>query len=249
MFESGWTGNASTCTAGDMSATSRANALRLVNLYRWIAALPAVTTSNQYNQDDQACALMMDANQQLNHAPPATWTCYSAAGANAAANSCVSGAGAVVSVAAYLVDPGNPTTLGHRRWVLSNSLGPIGIGSTGNYSCMYTGSTGNAGKAWIAWPAPGFFPLQAATDSWNRSIDTTGWSVESDTINMAGAAVAVTLNGANMPVTVAQLLTGYGSRYAISFIPSGWTLAVGTYHVSITGIATPITYDVQVVSC
>lgn len=248
--ESGWTGNVSTCTAGDMSATSRANALALVNLFRWIAALPAVTTSDQYNQDDQACALMMQANGQISHTPDSSWLCYTAAGANAATNSCVSGAGAVVSVAEYMVDPGNPTTLGHRRWVLSNYLGPIGIGSTGNYSCMYTGSTGNAGKAWIAWPAPGFFPLQAATDSWNRSINTTGWSVESDSINLAGAVVAVTLNGTNLPVTVAQLDANYGSRYAISFIPSGWTIAAGnTYNVSITGLATTIAYQVTVVSC
>jgi hypothetical protein len=111
-----------------------------------------------------------------------------------------------------------------------------------------TNST-KAGQAWIAWPPPGFFPLQAASDSYNRNLNTTGWSVESDSINLAGATVSVTLNGANLAVTVAQLLANYGSRYAISFIPSGWTIAAGTYHVSITGIATPIAYDVEVVSC
>jgi hypothetical protein len=112
-----------------------------------------------------------------------------------------------------------------------------------------TNST-KTGQTWIAWPPPGFFPLQATSDSFNRNVNTTGWSVQSDSINLAAAAVSVTLNGASLAVTVTQLGANYGSRYAISFIPSGWTIAAGnTYHVSITGIATPITYDVQVVSC
>jgi len=253
MSETGFTGNVSTCTMGDMSATSRANALRVLNLYRWIAALPAVTTSDQHNQDDQACALMMAANNTLNHTPPSTWTCYTANGATAAGSSNIAGSGATLAMAMYMVDPGNETTLGHRRWCLSNTLGPIGIGSTGSnsYSCMWTlNGTGKAGKQWMAWPPPGFFPIQAARDNWNRTLDTTGWSMQSDSINLAGAVVTVTLNGSTLPVKVTQLAANYGSRYAITFIPSGWTMAAGNvYHVSITGISTAIEYDVQVVSC
>ena len=46
-----------------------------------------------------------------------------------------------------MVDSGNATTIGHRRWILSNSLGPIGIGGTDRASCMWTLSgTGRAGK-------------------------------------------------------------------------------------------------------
>jgi hypothetical protein len=92
--------------------------------------------------------------------------------------------------------------------------------------------------------------LQAATDNWNRTLDTTGWSVQSDTVNLSGAVVTITLNGTTQPVTVTQLASGYGSDYAIDILPSGWKMAAGnTYHVAITGIATPIAYDVQVVSC
>jgi hypothetical protein len=197
-----------------------------------------------------ACALMMQANGQISHSPSSSWTCYTAAGATAATNSCVSGAGAVVSVASYMVDPGNQTTLGHRRWILSSYLGPIGIGSTGNYSCMYTGTSGNVSRQWTAWPPPGYFPLQAATDAWNRSMNSTGWSIQSDSINLSGAVATITLNGTTQPVTVTQLGRNYGSSYAISMVPSGWTMAAGnTYHVEISGIATAISYDVQIVSC
>ena len=62
--------------------------------------------------------------------------------------------------------------------------------------------------------------------------------------------VTVTAGGQDRPVTVTQLLSGYGSSSAIRFNPNGWTTQAGTtYSVSVTGISTPIQYDVQVVSC
>jgi hypothetical protein len=249
LSEEPWNGDVASCNGGDMSMASRDTALRLVNLYRYIAGLPAVTTDPARNQQDQACALMMQANNTINHSPPNTWTCYTAEGAKAAGSSNLAGTGAIAAVDSYMLDPGNATTLGHRRWILSNSLGPIGIGSTAKYSCMWTLSgTGKAGKPWMSWPSPGAFPLQAFATS-RQSIDTTGWSLQSDSINLAGAQVSVTFNGASQPVTVTQLEPNYGSRYAIRFNPMGWNAAAGTYHISVTGIPTPIEYDVNVVSC
>jgi hypothetical protein len=52
------------------------------------------------------------------------------------------------------------------------------------------------------------------------------------------------------PVQVTSLSSGYGPQYAIRFNPQGWTTQAGTtYHVEVTGISTPISYDVEVVSC
>ncbi|HET9931438.1 MAG TPA: CAP domain-containing protein [Polyangiaceae bacterium] len=249
MKEDAWNGNAASCDAGDMTAASRDTVLRLVNLYRAIAQLPAVTFDPTRNQQDQACALMMQANGTIDHEPPDTWKCYSADGAKAAGNSNLSSTSAVAGVDGYMLDPGNATTLGHRRWILSNSLGPIGVGSTGKYSCMWTlGGTGKAGKPWMAWPSAGVFPLEAFGGP-RQTIDSTGWSLQSDSINLSGAKVAVTFNGVSQPVTVTQLDPNYGSRYAIRFNPMGWTSAVGAYHVSVTGIPTAIEYDVNVVAC
>ena len=82
------------------------------------------------------------------------------------------------------------------------------------------------------------------------TIDTTGWTIQSDSINLAGAMVTVTAGGMNMPVSVTQLSGGYGSRYALRFNPMGWTTMAGqTYSVSVAGVSMPISYDVQVVSC
>ena len=251
LSEGTWSGSTASCTAGDLSADARANALRLVNLYRWLAALPPVVTDPTHDAQDQACALMMRANNMISHTPPTTWLCYSADGATAAGSSNVSSGPAVSSVDSYMIDPGNPTTIGHRRWVLSNSLGPIGIGGTDRASCMWTlTGTGRAGKPWMAWPAPGVIPLAAITPARGTGVDSTGWSIQSDNINLAAAQVTVTSDGAALPVTVTQLLANYGSRYAIRFNPMGWTTQAGkTYSVSVTGVTPAISYDVQVVAC
>jgi uncharacterized protein YkwD len=252
LSEGTWSGSVSACTVGDISAEGRANALRMVNLMRWLADLPAVTTDDTSNQQAQACALMMTANDDLSHSPPMSWECYSAAGANGAGSGNISSVPGVESVLSYMVDPGNATTLGHRRWILSNGLGPIGLGSAGagGASCMRVfGGKGKADKAWMAWPPPGAFPLQAYKDRYNRVLDDTGWSIQSD-LDLSDVQVTITSGGQAKPVTVTELEPNYGSKDAISIIPDGWKAAAGsTYSVSVTGAAMPISYDVQIVDC
>ena len=189
---------------------------------------------------------MMHANGQLSHNPPQSWECYSSDGASAAGASNIAGTSGFAAVGLYMQDPGNPQTIGHRRWILSNSLGNVGLGSTSSYSCMWViGGGGNAGKPWTAWPPPGYVPHAAVSP-----LNSTGWSVQSDSVSLGDAEVSVTANGQDMPVQVNQLLGGYGSSSAISFIPMGWSVqADTTYTVEITGINQPITYEVDVISC
>lgn len=252
LSEGTWSGSVDACTVGDISAEGRANALRMVNLMRWLADLPAVTTDDASNQQAQACALMMTANDELSHSPPMSWDCYSAAGAMGAGSGNISSAPGVESVLSYMVDPGNPTTLGHRRWILSNALGPIGLGSAGSggASCMRVfGGKGKANKDWMAWPPPGAFPMQAYKDRYNRVLDDTGWSIQSD-LDLSNAQVTITSGGQDRPVKVTELDPNYGSEQAISIIPDGWKAGAGnTYSVSVTGGEVPINYDVQIVDC
>jgi uncharacterized protein YkwD len=252
LGEGTWSGNAASCTVGDISADGRANALRQYNLYRWLADLPAVTTDPTRDGQAQACALMQEANGSLSHSPPMSWKCWTQEGADGSASSNISGGPGVMSADLYMVDSGNETTFGHRRWILSNSLGPIGLGSTGTgSSCMQNlRGTGKANKPWMAWPPPGIFPVQAMAPSRGRSVDATGWTLQSDSINFSGAMVSVTASGSAATVSVSQLAQNYGARYAIRILPSGWTSKAGeTYAVSITGTATPISYEVQMVDC
>lgn len=252
MDEGTWSGSVTNCEAGDISADGRANALRLYNLYRWLADLPPVETSEERNRLAQACSLLMEANNKLSHEPAMDWKCWTQDGADGAGSSNITTGASVASVSGYMLDPGNDTTLGHRRWILSNSLGPIGIGSTGGgASCMQNlGGEGDAGKAYMTWPPAGVFPLQAYSGSFGVTLNETGWSIQSDAIELDNAVVTVTSEGAALPTTVTQLLGGYGSRYALRFNPDGWEPEAGkTYSVNITGIDEAITYDVKFVDC
>lgn len=238
------------CNAGDTSAAGRANALKLVNLYRFMAGLPPVTNDAARDQKAQACALMMDANDALSHAPPMNWACYSADGAQAAGNSNIAGTAGVSGVDLYMADNGNETTMGHRRWILSGSLGPIGLGSTDSYSCMWVlGGSGNANQPFTAWPPPGTFPSGALKASF-IGIDETGWTIQSSSIDLSGAQVTVMDGGQDRPVSVTPLGANYGSSYAIRMVPKGWTSQVGhTYSVSVAGVSQAIKYDVEIIDC
>ncbi|MBX7079801.1 MAG: hypothetical protein K1X88_11475 [Nannocystaceae bacterium] len=250
LSEGAWSGSVASCDPGDIAANGRTNALRVLNLYRWLAMLPPIDLDETRNQLGQACALMMDANDALSHAPPADWTCYSGDGAMAAGNSNIATTAAVAAIDLYMVDPGNPDTLGHRRWILSNSIGPTGIGSTSGYSCLWTlGGSGAANAPWTAYPSPGPYPFAASTLGWT-SLDETGWSIQSDSIDLSAAQVTITADGDPRPVTVHVLGSGYGSNSAISMIPQGWALTAGVrYHVSVSSVSEPIEYDVDVVDC
>jgi len=251
LSEGAWSSNPALCQPGDMLGAGRSNTLKIVNLYRAMAGLPAVKLTDEWNPALQACATMMHANKALSHTPPANWACYQAAGAAAAGKSNLSTTPAVLSIDLYVVDPGNESTFGHRRWLLSNSLGPIGVGSTSGYSCLQViGGTGKAGKAWTAWPPPGDVPLAAFHAlSW-VALDATGWTIQSDTVNLNAAVVTIADNGELRPIQVNALAPNYGSQWAISMVPKGWAAKAGaTYHVDVKGIASPFAYDVHVVGC
>ena len=253
LSEGMWSGNVMGCMAGDMAPEARETTLRVFNLYRWLADMPAITHDPTMDKQAQACALLMRANNNLNHTPPADWTCYNDEGAKAAGRCNISSGPSVGSVDGYMVDPGNPTTIGHRRWILSNSIGPTGIGGTDRHSCLMTMGSMKVGKPWMAWPSPGIIPIQALQQGvgmWSSKVDMTGWTVQSDSINLANAVVTVTSDGMMLPVTVTQLSGGYGSRYAFRFNPMGWSTTPGkTYSISVTGSAKPIMYDVTIVDC
>ncbi len=250
LTEGVWSGSVASCTPGDDAAPGRDNALTLVNLYRWLDGLPPVALDAQRSTAAQACALMMQANGQLSHTPPMSWKCYTSSGAQAAGSSNIATAAGVGAVDLYMVDPGNPMTMGHRRWILSNSLGPIGVGSASAFSCMWViGGSGAADKPFTAWPPAGKVPYQAWQVSF-QNLDQTGWTIQSDPIQLAGAKVKVTDGASDLPVDTVDLLPNYGANAALRFTPKGWQTAPGhTYHVTVTGASQPIAYDVAVVDC
>ena len=245
-----WSGSVAACDPGDMDPAWREQVLRQINLYRWLAGQAEVTNEPGFAQRAQACSLMMHANQQLSHTPPASWECWSQAGADGAGSSNIANAPGVSAIDLFMVDPGNPTTIGHRRWILSPRIGRVGVGSTSEFSCLHVfDDTGTGDAAFVAWPPPGRFPIQAAT-GFDTSIDQTGWTVQSDDVDLDGATVTVTADGSDLPVALTLLKGGYGSAHAVSLVPQGWAIEAGvTYHVEFAGVSTPIAYDVEPVDC
>jgi hypothetical protein len=255
LSEGAWSGAVMGCTAGTLSDAGKDNALKLINLYRFLTDLPPVTRDPAKDQSSQECALMMDANNQLSHSPPTGWACYSMNGATAAGRANICTSRAVRCIDLYMSDFGNETTIGHRRWFLSNQLGPVGIGGTTGGSCHHViGGSGTATKPWLAYPPPGPVPLEAIHIPGLPSVDSTGWTVQSygNTFNLTGATVTVTEGGQSRPVTVTRLGDNYGSRYALRFNPMGWRTEAGrTYQVTVSapGLSSPISYAVEVVAC
>ena len=243
-----WTGNIASCNAGTIDSGSIQGTLSLVNYYRNLAGLPAVVEDSAWDQEAQACAMVEDANFNtygLSNNPQSSWQCYTSSGAIGAAQSNLASLNTQSSISVYLEDPGNPF-FGHRSWMLSNNFSTVGIGSTTTASCLKVEGANPIPNPlpWVAWPSPGVVPINALL-----SVDYTGWSIQSDTINFSNAQVSVQSGETNLPVTVAQV-NGYGANFKISFKPVGWHSTVGnTYTVSVTGISLPIQYSIAIVGC
>jgi len=248
------TADITTCDAGQWLEPGPDNSLRLVNLYRFIAAMPSVSEDPSYDAFAQDCALLQAANSAsgLSHTPDAAAACYSANAATGSAHSSICSGEGVACIDLYMQDDGSPE-MGHRRWILANYLGPVGFGSVGTGyamtgSCFYqpAGSM-NAGMAFVAWPPPGNVPLQAITTT---EADTAGWTIQSDSTNLNSATVTVTDGAMSLPVTVTALPENYGSTYAIRIVPNGWTSTAGhEYAVAVGGITGTIAYTMSVVDC
>jgi MYXO-CTERM domain-containing protein len=249
------TADVTTCAVGTWGAPGPANSLKLVNLYRFIAAMPAVTEDPSFDAFAQSCALLQAANSStgLSHTPDAAAACFSTMAQTGSMHSSICGGQGVECIDLYMSDKGS-AELGHRRWVFANYLGPVGFGSVGTGgrsatgSCFYqpAGST-NAHFPFVAWPPGGSVPVQAITTT---QADSAGWSVQSDTINLNSATATVMDGTASMPVTVAALPANFGSTYAIRILPMGWTSEAGhSYAVTLGGTSSAVGYTVDVVDC
>jgi len=248
------TGNVSTCDQGDLLPPGRPNSLKLVNLYRYLAGMPAVTEDPNFDMMAQACAIIQAANP-ITHTPTTSSACYNATGASASNMSSICSGQSVGCIDLYMNDAnGGGPGFGHRQWMFANSLGPVGFGSVGSGrsgtgSCFYqTGGKGKANVPYVAWPPGGPIPLATITTT---NVDKAGWSIQSDTISLPTTVTATVVDGTtNMAVTVTGGLPQYGARYVMSILPNGWTEQAGhNYAVTVSGAGMPISYTIQVVDC
>ena len=196
-----WNGDVATGDAGTLGADYLAAIVARVNAYRWMAGLPGgITLDPTENAEDQQDALMTAANDQLDHFPPSTWIDYTAAGADAAANSDLAlGASGTSAIDLFMTDPGaNNTVVGHRRWILDPATQTMGVGDIPGESdslwVIQPQTTPVPAVTTVAWPPAGFVPAPLIPDRWSLQAP-----YGSDFSN---ASVTVTENGVAQQVDI-----------------------------------------------
>jgi uncharacterized protein YkwD len=242
---SGWNGNRSSCAPGTTSQAYADATILRVNYYRAMAGLPGdVVLDTTWNGEAQAAALMMSVQGSLSHTPGTNWSCYTAAGADAAGKSNLAlGADAAAAIDLYMDDPGSGgnAAAGHRRWVLyppTKIMGTGNIPSTGGWAAndlWVIGGTGSrpAQPAWVAWPPPNYVPWQIMPRSSGR------WSFSYANAAFTGAAVYMQHAGTNVPVTLEAQSQGYGDNTIVwdpQGIPSGAPAADLSYAVTVSNV-------------
>lgn len=261
-----YTKGANMCDLGTVSAGGYADALKRINMFRWMEGLADVTDDATKDQGDQACAIIQAWNNPGNfpnpHQPPANATCYTSLGATWCGQSNLAwGTSLPDSIDLYIRDPGagNATSLGHRRWVLHPTLGKVGIGYVsggnngfgGQAQALGVFDTSGSGPtpAWYAWPPAGYVPLSITQYSAQQG---NAWSFHMKQNNVVGGATMTVKNlltNASLNMNKMTLNQGYGDD-AVEFFPSGWTPAAGdVYRVTVTVSNATYVYDVKPVNC
>ena len=202
----GWTGSVENADAGTTPDSLKQRVLQRVNYFRSLCGLPVTTLNNEYSFKAQQAALMMTANDALNHNHPSTWKCFTTGGQLAAANSNLSlGVSGPDAIDAYIQDEA-VSALGHRRWVLFPPLNQVGTGDTDNANALYViGAFGTRPSVdFTAYPGNGYIPAPLVYDTWSFSISAADFT--DATVKVSDAA------GVNYPVNLSILPVGYGDN-------------------------------------
>jgi hypothetical protein len=251
----GWTGSIAGGSAGTTTAAFKDDVRRRINFYRAMAGQPADVVFNATKSAKcQKAALMMSANNDLDHYPASNWTFYTADGYEAAgASNLALGTYGPTAMDGYMRDDGTGNQIvGHRRWILYSRAQEMGTGdvpASGSFlSSNVLWVIGNFKTAppakFIAWPNEGYVP---------DSLVPARWSLSYPGANFASATVTMTRNSANVPLTiVSRTDNGYGDN-TIVWQPTGVPASVTSdtpYIVTVsgisgTGIPTSKTYTVN----
>lgn len=227
----GWTGSYVTGNPGDTSAAYKEATRLRINFFRALAGVPAGIIFNPtYSAKDQQAALMQSVNAfsnnviTLNHTPPASWTFYSAAGAEASTNSNLYyGKAGPDAISGYVADAGPVNAgLGHRRWLMFPQTLQMGSGDVPGDGTVARGPT-NA--QWIidttpggtstsprpvtratqvAYPPAGFVPYQVVWPRWSFSYPNADFSAATVTMTRAGQSIPVAIEPLNNGTIVGE---------------------------------------------
>jgi hypothetical protein len=237
---------ATECDLGELDPAYQLDEIRRVSLYRWLSALPPVTTLASYVELVQACATTLNAeNRGATHEVLPEFECYSAEAVDGARESSIvrGVATPAASVDRYIEDDGVPG-LGNRRWILNPEMGATAFGQRGSYSCMYAiDLSGSSNPQFVAYPY-GVFPAQGLRGRWM-------WSSSQLVFNDTTTVTVTDAAGANVAVTDLTQLDGNIVPAALTWnvadatVPNEYTVTLQ----GLAGVATEVTYPVTLVNC
>jgi hypothetical protein len=220
------TSDVANCTPGTNATLFQDAVARRINWFRAMAGLgAAVTLNTPEGADDQAAAVMMAANSELDHFPPSTWSCFTSSGANAASNSNLAlGFDGADAITGYIWDYGaNNTEVGHRRWILypqtkvmaTGDVPPQGDFFAANATWVFDanmfGPRPSTSNAFVAWPPPGFVPYSLVYPQWSFALSNA---------DLSAATVTMSSDGVNVAVSLQPYQGGYGENTLV-WVPMG----------------------------
>jgi hypothetical protein len=241
-----WNGNQATCNAGTTTPEFQAAIALRINYYRAMAGVPAaIGFQDEYTAKAQQAALMMSANAQLSHTPPADWTCYSADGATAAGKSNLYlGVFGPAAIDGYIEDPGDGNdAVGHRRWVLYPQTQQMGVGDippasgypAANalwvFDSNLSGPRPATREEFVAWPPPGYVPYQVVYPRWSFAYPAADFT---------NATVIMSQGGNAISVVMASVQNGYGENTLV------WTPSIAAGSQRLARPAADTLYEVTV---
>ena len=189
---------------GDLTPEARENALSVLNLLREIAGLNPVELNDLYNLRAQNGALLLAANDFLEHDSPQPRGMDDAQYESAHMGTSLGSIARfhwmrpeilIDGVTYFARDDGseNLAVLGHRRWMLNPEMAFTGFGlansETGmSYVTMYAVDDSGAGAQWdyVAWPAGGCFPVELMRRelAWSVSLNEEKYDLSASNIEV-----------------------------------------------------------------
>ena len=229
----------SQCKKGVVNDKGHQQVLTVLNFYRRLSGLyDSCILDKQLNTQCQSAALMMEANNSLNHNPPSNWRCYTKEGALSASQSNLTlGASFTEGLDVLMDDFGASNDhCGHRRWLLNPHNYRFGHGSTN--SAMVVSVFGKTqvpannqlyynDTQFVAWPSPYYFPKDLIYERWSFSLHQAVFDE---------ALVSVNVNGKSLPVKKEKVKIGYGINTLVWKIDPALIQNNQIYHVRITKV-------------
>ena len=213
------------CTPGHNSDAFQQAELRRINWFRAMAGLPASIYLDPIDDwGSQQMAVIITANNALNHNPPTNYACYNTFAAHYAGGDQSLGADGAQATTDFIWDFGAKNNeVGHRRWLLYPQEIVMGVGdvpgsgtnATGNLTYVFDplsfGTRPATRQPYVSWPPEGYVPYQVVYPYWSFGLSNA---------NFSGATVSMKSNGIPVSVAIQPYQTGFGENTLV-WVPMG----------------------------